>query len=657
MAKQVILHTDEFGEGWTKQNENNTEIYSAVALNTDKATYPSGDATKVGYISITQAVDLDIIEARVNSLDAAVVLRGEWDASVGTFPGSGTAQAGDSWIVSVGGTVDSKVFSVNDRVIAILDSASASVFAANWIKADYTDQVLSVAGRTGAVVITAGDISDFDTEVANNPAVAANTSKVSADTANVTAAGALMDSEVDADIKTLTLPASTTISTFGKSLVDDTTAALARATLEAAASGVNPDITSLTALDDGGIPLSAIGMYYGVAWDESTDTYTRTGSLAGQPVSQTLSDALLPIQASQRRCIMNDAGEVQYYLGAADSTKREDGVLAADLTGADGQVVVQRAKFYYRYSFSGTTHTYDISLFPLPGFSVHPMFLKNGEVVDYRYPGAYEGVGYDDSVAAYIDSGCVAATNWSGTVIDLVNDKIGSVSGFCPMVDETRPEFRAICANRGAGWRQQEFDFISGIQLLYLVEYADWNSQAMIGPGRTNLSGGTWTKDSYIGTTGLSNGDGNGTNSVHLGGTAGYLTDYMTYRGIENFFGNVWKWVDGINIQDNVHCVCNTDTDFADDTAVGYTALGITLPAVNGYQKTLQQQPRGFLPASVGGASNTYITDYYYQSTGFWRVVALGGGSTYGALAGVASWLANYASSYDNVHIGCRICR
>lgn len=53
------------------------------------------------------------------------------------------------------------------------------------------------------------------------------------DTTNVTAAGALMDSEVDADIKTLSLPANTTISAFGKTLVDDADAATARATLGA----------------------------------------------------------------------------------------------------------------------------------------------------------------------------------------------------------------------------------------------------------------------------------------------------------------------------------------------------------------------------------------------------------------------------------------
>jgi len=51
------------------------------------------------------------------------------------------------------------------------------------------------------------------------------------DTANVTAAGALMDSEVDADLKTLTLPANTTISAFGATLVDDADASAARSTL------------------------------------------------------------------------------------------------------------------------------------------------------------------------------------------------------------------------------------------------------------------------------------------------------------------------------------------------------------------------------------------------------------------------------------------
>lgn len=120
----------------------------------------AGEKTKVGFISITQAVDLDDIETRVNNLDAAVVLKGSWDASAGTFPGGGTAQAGASYIVSVAGTVGGVAFDINDRIIAIVDNASTTVFAANWFKADYTDQVLSVAGKTGAVTIQVADITN-----------------------------------------------------------------------------------------------------------------------------------------------------------------------------------------------------------------------------------------------------------------------------------------------------------------------------------------------------------------------------------------------------------------------------------------------------------------------------------------------------------------
>jgi hypothetical protein len=74
------------------------------------------------------------------------------------------------------------------------------------------------------------------------------------DTTNVTAAGALMDSEVDADIKTLSLPASTTISAYGKTLVDDANAAAAIVTLgiTATASEVNAvcDGKTLASTDD-----------------------------------------------------------------------------------------------------------------------------------------------------------------------------------------------------------------------------------------------------------------------------------------------------------------------------------------------------------------------------------------------------------------------
>ncbi|UXN70886.1 hypothetical protein N8A98_06780 [Devosia neptuniae] len=136
------------------------QAYSAVLAGTT-ASFLTAHSTKLGHISVTQSVDLDAIETRVNALDAAVILKGTWDASTGAFPGSGVAQAGDSYIVSVAGTVGGIAFALNDRLIAITDNASTTVFAANWFKADYTDAVLSVAGKTGAVTIQVSDIMDM----------------------------------------------------------------------------------------------------------------------------------------------------------------------------------------------------------------------------------------------------------------------------------------------------------------------------------------------------------------------------------------------------------------------------------------------------------------------------------------------------------------
>jgi hypothetical protein len=479
---------------------------------------------------------------------------------------------------------------------------------------------------------------------------------------------------------------------------------------------------------------------YGIEWDddEPSPTLTRIGALAGIAAGSSPGNACLPIHAKMRRCLQADDGTVNYYLDASDSTKKEDGVTASVLTGADGQVMVEIPKFYHSYAYNATTHKHQrlISFVQLPGFTLHPAFWKNGAEVDFRYMAAYEGVGYDDSTSVYFDGddvGDAPATNWpGGTAIDTVNDKLGSVSGFAPLVNETRAEFRSIAGNRGTGWRQQDFDLIFAVQLLVYVEYASFDTQSMIGMGRTELSGGTWAKDSYVGVTGKSNGDGNGTNSV--GGNSNNA--YMTYRGIENVYGNIWKWVDGFNIgigggahdgandqaimtdsgesfpvngligatiknttdgsegtitansgttitatlaggTDNdwdtgdtwevsgIPYVSNTDTDFADDTATGGASTYSRLTDINGdgitlgrnyYQKNLQQIINGILPSVLAGTSNTYITDYYYQSLD-WRVARLGGDACFALRAGIAYWDLLSVSADDSIGIGGRLCR
>jgi len=250
------------------------QAHSSV-LDATTASFTSAQETKLGYVTVTQAVDLDDIETRVNALDAAVVLKGTWDASAGSFPGGGTAQAGASYIVSVAGVVDSVAFAVGDRVIAILDNASTSTYASNWFKADYTDQVSSVAGRTGAVTLAANDISDATTIgktiLSAADAAAVRTALALVPGTDVQAYGANLAALSGLTSAADKLPyftgagtaALATFTAAGRALVDDADAAAQRTTLGLGALAV-------AAYPGAGIPNST-----GSAWGTS---YTTTGA-------------------------------------------------------------------------------------------------------------------------------------------------------------------------------------------------------------------------------------------------------------------------------------------------------------------------------------------------------------------------------------------
>lgn len=169
------------GAVFTDTTYTDAEIKTKYEANANTNAFTDAEKTKVGHISVTQAVNLDVMEARINELDASVVLKGEWDASIGDFPDSlnttpalGVAiKSGMSWIVSVGGTVGGIEFKANDRVVALIDNASNTVYTGNWHKADYTDAVLSVAGKTGAVTLVEADITDlgnYETAFSKNTA-------------------------------------------------------------------------------------------------------------------------------------------------------------------------------------------------------------------------------------------------------------------------------------------------------------------------------------------------------------------------------------------------------------------------------------------------------------------------------------------------------
>jgi len=123
------------------------------------------DGTKLDFVTVTAPVNIDDLAATLAALGTPVILKGSWDASLGTFPTS--TVAGESWIVSVAGMVDGVSFNIGDRVLALIDSASGVLYANQWLILDYTDQVLSVGGKTGAVVLTESDITDLQNYLAD----------------------------------------------------------------------------------------------------------------------------------------------------------------------------------------------------------------------------------------------------------------------------------------------------------------------------------------------------------------------------------------------------------------------------------------------------------------------------------------------------------
>ena len=366
---------------------------------------------------------------------------------------------------------------------------------------------------------------------------------------------------------------------------------------------------------------------YGVSWDQSADTYTQLGSATNH--------SALPIQSKMRRCLLADDGTVNAYLHEATSLFLSNGN-TADLTGAGGQVMVEIPKFYYKHSMSGNVHSWEISEMPLSGYAVHPAFLKNGVEVDHRYFGAYE------------------ASSASSTM--------GSASGTTPAASKTRTTFRTEASARGTGWRQVEYYLHSAIQLLYLVEYQDFNSQEMIGEGRTTLSGGSWDTSSYIGISGKSNADGNGTNSNDsstLGGDA-----YMTYRGIENWYGNMWEMRDGWTVNDVsssqlIMYATNNDADFADTGSTNMTVIYDDTSPISGggYISGLADISNGFIGNAMSGASNTYVGDYYWQYAGGsgWSLPRVGAVAYDGSQAGAFTLAVTTASSSSNVNSSSRL--
>jgi hypothetical protein len=133
------------------------------------------------------------------------------------------------------------------------------------------------------------------------------------------------------------------------------------------------------------------------------------------------------------------------------------------------------------------------------------------------------------------------------------------------------------------------------------------------------------------------------------------------FLGIESIFGDMWQFVDGININDRQSWVCKNSENYASNLfAAPYEQLGYANSDTNGY--TAEMGFDALLPfaeitkSTAGGGSATFYSDYYYQNVGQ-RVARLGGYWFFGSDAGPSCWFLSDSSSLTNLNIGARLLR
>ena len=237
--------------------------------------------------------------------------------------------------------------------------------------------------------------------------------------------------------------------------------------------------------------------------------------------------------------------------------------------------LVSIPKFWYKWTRNGSAMKLQIADAPVDGFNVSPAHMDRGD-----------GSGERDVV--YIGRYHCA-------------DDYKSKTGVVPLASKTRDEFRTNIHALGSNVWQIDYAMIWTIRMLYLVEYANWNSQATIGYGTGN--------NSSVVNTGYTD------SMVYCSGTTqASKTTYgigTQYRHIEGLWDNVFDWCDGIYFNGtNVYIVTNPSnfSDTQNGTFIGTRpitdsyATAMYIPSVNGFDWALY-------PSAGNGSANTYITD------------------------------------------------
>ena len=381
----------------------------------------------------------------------------------------------------------------------------------------------------------------------------------------------------------------------------------------------------------------------------------------------------------RRRCNVLDDGTITAYYG--DENYVED--------GSNGQVMVFQPKFYYKVvplkleknTDSGIGYhlrkvNYYVSSKPKTGFKLHPAFYdENGNAINYILFSADEGSMYDVSAKAYVNDNVDESVAYEDG--DLLCSVAGKkpISGFRKGIG-SKPNLETMAVSRGSGWHLETIKALSANQLLMMVELGMMNSQTGIGLGVVNISitgSLTYNYSSLTGSTAnLGNGTGQAKETINeIGGTE---TTYnvngkvsVSYRGVENPWGNIGKHIQGLNIWGDGSmgggqpCIANNFTFNESKHSGNYEPVGFTLPNGSGYISAMGYGSEKYdwllMPSELGGTSALPVGDYFYTTPNLngYRITIFGGSCNYDDKAGGFYQICNGGVNDRGRHAGGRL--
>ena len=281
----------------------------------------------------------------------------------------------------------------------------------------------------------------------------------------------------------------------------------------------------------------------------------------------------------------------------------------------NGNVLVSIPKFWYKWTKSGSAMTLQIADRAMQGFSTSPMHADRGDGKgerDVAYIGKYK-----------------CASDYK------------SKSGVNPKFSITIGTARSNIKSLGTGYYQQDYASFWTLRMLFLVEWATWDSQSVL----ENTSDYSALSSYVTGKT--------ANMSYHTGiSSDGYS---VQYRYVEDPWENALEWLDGIYFSGaNMYCI-NNPANFAtgsNGTLIGTRTTGTgyisswTIPTASGFGWAL-------IPSSVASAESYTYDGYYYTSSG--TVAYIGGARSSWELHGAFFMYTDYTASSTSTLITSRL--